>query len=92
MYVGRVAAVIANVYPAGAVREERLKFKLQWQKHKEKEVLHIDFAFSKAIDELDEGLQGALKKVGKAGKKKNWIEGTGHKVFLMVNGREYGEG
>ncbi|KAF2797696.1 Ppx-GppA-domain-containing protein [Melanomma pulvis-pyrius CBS 109.77] len=93
MYLGRVAAVMASVYPAGAVREERLKVNVQWTlTKKENEVLCIDFRFLKAIDELDEGLQEALMKVEKAGKKKNWVEGSGHKVLLLVNGREYGEG
>jgi retrograde regulation protein 2 len=93
MYVGRVAAVIASVYPAGAVREERLKLIVQWtMSKKENEVLCIDFSFLKPIDELDEGLQDALRKVEKAGKKKNWVDGSGHKVLLTVNGRDYGDG
>jgi retrograde regulation protein 2 len=93
MYVGRVAAVIASVYPAGAVREERLKVTVQWElSKKDNEVLCIDFRFLKPIDELDEGLQDALRKVEKAGKKKNWVDGSGNKVVLTVNGREYGDG
>lgn len=87
MYLGRVANVIGNVYPAGVIREERLKMKVHWTAKKEKEVLCIDFAL--VHDELDEGLQGALKKVDKAGKKKNWVDGYGHKVDLTVNGKGY---
>ncbi|KAF1840265.1 Rft-1-domain-containing protein [Cucurbitaria berberidis CBS 394.84] len=90
MYLGRVAAVLASVYPAGAVREERVKVKVQWGiTKKDNKKLHIDFAFSKQPDELDEGLNAALRKVEKAGKKKNWIDGSGYKILLTVNGREY---
>ncbi|KAF2711513.1 Ppx-GppA-domain-containing protein [Pleomassaria siparia CBS 279.74] len=91
MYLGRVAAVMASVYPAGAVREDRLKVTVHWVTKKEKDALYVDFSFLKAIDELDEGLRDSLKRVEKAGKKKNWVEGNGHKVFLLVNGEEYGD-
>ncbi|KAF2850224.1 retrograde regulation protein 2 [Plenodomus tracheiphilus IPT5] len=92
MYLGRVAAVIASVYPAGTVRQDRLRLHVQWVvTKKEKEKLCIDFDFSKELDELDEGLFGALKKVSKAGKKKNWIGGSGYKVLLSVNGQEFEE-
>ncbi|KNG48100.1 retrograde regulation protein 2 [Stemphylium lycopersici] len=91
MYLGRVAAVLTNVYPAGTVRENRVKMNVQWAiTKKENEKLCIDFQFSKEPDELDEGLHTALKKVGKVGKKKNWIGGHGYKVLLTVNGKEYG--
>jgi retrograde regulation protein 2 len=89
MYLGRVAAVVASVYPAGVVREERMSIQVQWAvTKKENEKLCIDFAFNTDLDELDEGLSSALKKVVKAGKKKNWVNG-GHKVVLTVNGTEY---
>lgn len=87
MYLGRVASVLASVYPAGAVREERVTLKVQWAAKKEKEVLCIDFGLE-TVDELDEGLSAALRKVGKAGKKKNWIDGNGHKILVTVNGRD----
>ena len=51
----------------------------------------VDFKFSKEPDELDEGLNAALRKVEKAGKKKNWIGGHGYKVLLTINGKEYSE-
>lgn len=91
MYLGRVAAVLASVYPAGTVREERVRVKVQWRlTKKEKEQLCIDFVFDKEPDELDEGLNAALWKVEKAGKKKHWIGGNGFKILLTVNGKEYG--
>jgi retrograde regulation protein 2 len=92
MYLGRVAAVIASVYPAGIIREERVRVQVQWAvTKKEKEKLCIDFTFNTEPDALDEGLNAALKKVVKAGKKKNWVNGAGHKVMVTVAGREYGE-
>lgn len=92
MYLGRVAAVLASVYPAGTIRESRVKLSVQWAvTKKENEKLCIDFHFVKEPDELDEGLHAALRKVEKAGKKKHWVGGWGHKVLLTVNGREYGE-
>lgn len=90
MYLGRVAAVIAAVYPAGAIRDQRVAIRTQWTVTKKgNEKLCIDFDFRKEIDELDEGLDAALRKVGKAGKKKNWVQGEGYKVLLTVNGHEY---
>jgi len=92
MYLGRVAAVLASVYPAGTIREKRVDVNVQWvTTKKEHEKLCVDFGFTQEPDELDEGLFAALKKVEKAGKKKNWIGGHGHKVVLTVNGEEYGE-
>jgi retrograde regulation protein 2 len=90
MYLGRVAAVIAAVYPAGAIREQRVSIQTQWKITKKgNEKLCVNVEFKKEIDELDEGLDAALRKVGKAGKKKNWVNGEGYKVLLTVNGREY---
>lgn len=92
MYLGRVGAVLASVYPAGIIRETRVKLNVQWtMTKKENEKLCIDFKFTKQPDELDEGLHAALRKVEKAGKKKHWIGGSGYKVLLTVNGQEYAE-
>jgi retrograde regulation protein 2 len=69
-----------------------VKITSQWTTtKKENEKLCIDFKFTKEPDELDEGLHAALKKVEKAGKKKNWIGGHGYKVLLTINGKEFGE-
>jgi retrograde regulation protein 2 len=92
MYLGRVAAVLASVYPAGIIRKPRVSIAAQWMlTKKEKEKLCVDFRFEKELDELDEGLDSALKKVEKAGKKKNWVSGHGYKVVVTVNEGEYGE-
>ncbi|KAF3046745.1 hypothetical protein E8E11_004055 [Didymella keratinophila] len=90
MYVGRVAAVIAAVYPAGAIRSWRVNIESQWATtRKGHKKLCIDFDFKKEMDELDEGLDAALKKISKVGKKKNWVDGEGHRVLVTVNGNEY---
>ncbi|KAF2007757.1 retrograde regulation protein 2 [Amniculicola lignicola CBS 123094] len=90
MYLGRVASVLASVFPAGVVREKRVEMKVRWSTtKKEKEVLCIDFTYLKAFDEMDEGLQTALLKVEKAGKKKSWIDGMGYKIKLTVNGKGF---
>jgi retrograde regulation protein 2 len=91
MYLGRVAAVIASIYPAGVVREQRVRVLQEWRTKKEKEMLYVDFGFVQGPGELDEGLQNALKKLVKAGKKKNWVDGIGHKISLTVNGKEFEE-
>ncbi|KAH7064265.1 Ppx/GppA phosphatase family-domain-containing protein [Paraphoma chrysanthemicola] len=90
MYIGRVAAVLASVYPAGSIRKRRVDIKVQWKvTKKDNEKLCIDFGFQKEPDELDEGLSTALKKVEKAGKKKHWVGGSGYKVLVTVNGEAY---
>jgi retrograde regulation protein 2 len=90
MYVGRVAAVIAAVYPAGAIRSSRVTIESQWATtRKAHKKLCIDFDMKKEVDELDEGLNAALRKIAKAGKKKNWVHGEGYKVLVTVNGNEY---
>ncbi|KAF2134841.1 retrograde regulation protein 2 [Dothidotthia symphoricarpi CBS 119687] len=93
MYLGRVVAVLASVYPAGIVREKRVDINAEWTVTKKgNEKLCIDFGFKQELDELDEGLDAALRKVEKAGKKKNWVGGKGYKVLLTVNGKEYSAG
>lgn len=92
MLLGRVAAVLVCVYPAGIIRESRVSIRADWTvTKKDNEKLRIDFAFKHTPDDLDEGLHAALKKVEKAGKKKNWVAGRGYKVELTVNGKECAE-
>ena len=89
MFLGRVAAVIANIYPSGTVREERLKITVGHDLNDKKEKhLRIDIRILDSVL-LDEGLQGALKKLAKAGKKKTWVSGVGSKIQLTVNGSRY---
>jgi retrograde regulation protein 2 len=89
MFTGRVAAVVASVYPAGVIREDRMKLSLKMKmKRSGNEQVCIDFGFQ-GIEEIDEGLDKALIRVGTAGKTKNRPDGAGHKVLVTVNGREY---
>ncbi|KAH8726512.1 retrograde regulation protein 2 [Phaeosphaeriaceae sp. PMI808] len=90
MFLGRVATVLAGVYPAGVVRSERVSINAKWVlTKKDNEKLCIDFGFVTEPDELDEGLVAALRKVGKAGKKRNWMGGHGYRILVTVNGKEY---
>ena len=87
MLVGRIAAAVAIVYPAGVVREKRVGIRTSWVYTKKgKEKLAIWFDFAQAVDTLDEALGAALGQVEKAGKKKNWVAGQGHKVELCSTG------
>ena len=93
MYLGRVAAVLASVYPAGIISKPRVSISVQWTTTKKNnEKLCVDLKFEKEPDELDEGLNSALRKVEKAGKKKHWAGGRGYKVLVTVNGKEYENG
>lgn len=89
VYLGQVGAVIASVYPAGRVREDRLRLQVQWVvTKKDKEKLCVDFDFVKQLDELDEGLFGALHKICKVGKKSKKRMGvSGYKVLVSVRGK-----
>ncbi|KAJ4347049.1 retrograde regulation protein 2 [Didymosphaeria variabile] len=89
MFLGRVAAVVAIVYPAGVVSECRLEMRADWvQTKKGKDKLSILFKFLtlSQVDEMDEALNDALGQVDKAGKKKNWVAGHGHKVEVGLVG------
>ena len=93
MYLGRVAAVVASVYPAGLVRQNRLELSTVWSQGKSHLFLNIDFTFGKRAEGMeawDEGFQKAINAVEKAGKKKNWaIGGIGYKVAVKIDGKDY---
>jgi retrograde regulation protein 2 len=87
MLLGRIAAAVAIVYPAGVVREKRVGIRTSWaHTKKDKEKLAIWFEFPQTMGSLDEALGAALGQVEKAGKKKNWVAGQGHKVELCSTG------
>ena len=88
LYLGRVAAVLAEVYPAGKIVKDRVTMACKVGIAKGKKTICLNFEFGLGLEELDESLQSALKKVEKAGKKKNWIDGVGHKVSVTVNGND----
>jgi len=81
-YLGRIAALVGEVYPAGIVREERLKLVAKW----EGELLVVEVVFGKGVDR--EAFDKVVKGIEKVGKKKNWVggkEGWGIKIDLRVS-------
>jgi len=81
-YLGRVAALIGEVYPAGVVKKERLKLGAKW----EGDVLVVDLAFGEGCD-MD-AFAKVVKWIDKVGKKKNWVggkEGWGIKIDVRVS-------
>ncbi|KAL5430138.1 hypothetical protein PMIN06_010249 [Paraphaeosphaeria minitans] len=89
MYLGRVAAVAAIVYPAGVVREQRLEIQTCWgatKKGKAKVCISFSFPALSRVDEMDEALKDALEQVDDVGrkKKKKWIAGHGYKVEVGI--------
>jgi retrograde regulation protein 2 len=94
-YYGKIAGVVAEVYPAGVVRQgqEKVNFHVKWAKHEKKHekkdghTLHITVDMGKDDESVlqAEGLQKSLKGVEKLGKKKNWANGEGgYKVELKI--------
>lgn len=88
-YVGRLAAVVGEVYPSGIIREgeERVKFRCRWDSSDK----------GGAVVQIDVGLRGGVGVAGvrpawadgleKVGKKKNWVcgrEGCGWKVDVRM--------
>jgi len=78
MAFGRLAAILAEVYPAGAVNEKSLvTISMSWiDGKKDKKTLAVDIA----CDEDTLGTESFIKAVSrleKLGKKKNWPGGLG---------------
>lgn len=88
-YVGAVAALIASVYPAGIVRDDRLSLRATWDRDEKTRpllVLHADI--SADVDEEVFGVES--RAIEKVGKKKRWIggrEGIGHKVEVAIRSK-----
>ena len=90
--LGRVAAVLGNIFPAGLVPDWRVTINVEWTSKKHDHVLCIDFEMSPQLGySRNEGLKKLVGAVEKAGKRKNWVDGKGYKVLVTVNGREMGE-
>lgn len=85
MLLGRLAGVVGIIYPAGVVSERHLEMRASWsQTKKGKDKLSIWVDFLEMGEGVDEGLNAALEQVEKAGKKRSWIGGEGHKVELCM--------
>lgn len=92
-YYGKVAGLVAQVYPAGVVNDEKVTFTAHWAEHETKlerkhgHRLLITVNLSKDDQSIlqAEGLQKSLKGISKLGRKKNWhnVKG-GHYLELKV--------
>ena len=85
-YVGRLAAIVGELYPAGIIREgeERVKFRCRWgSSDKGNAVVHIDVGLREGA-----GVRPAwADDLEKVGKKKNRVggrEGYGWKVDVRI--------
>ncbi|KAL8675038.1 MAG: hypothetical protein Q9168_000521 [Polycauliona sp. 1 TL-2023] len=86
-YIGRAAAGIAALFPAGVVREQEasgVRVGAAWCAVDGKEgVEGIKFEVRNEIRDVDDAVEGWLRGIEKLGKKKNWIggrEGWGIKI------------
>ncbi|OJK02704.1 hypothetical protein ASPACDRAFT_23704 [Aspergillus aculeatus ATCC 16872] len=93
-YLGRVAALVGDVYPAGREPEGRwrVRFETEWsavektKNHEVRDVLHLtvrrgDAATTSMLQEILTDRADGLEKVGK---KKNWVHGRGVKVQVTI--------
>ena len=95
MFVGRAAACLGELYPAGVISKERsLRNSSTWTESGE-----IDMVFElpcaqdrapekgqtvEAQSQVSESVLKALRKLSKCGKKKNWHGGRGFKIHMSV--------
>jgi retrograde regulation protein 2 len=92
-YLGAVAALVAGVYPAGVIREERMKVDAEWKGGLGKKGLDEGVKLTLRVKEGDsmtggETFMEAVKGVEAVGKKKNRVggrEGYGVPVKVSVN-------
>ena len=87
-YIGAVAALVSEVYPAGFVEDgaERLRILAKWDRdEKGRSALILQLSFGQGVDA--KALGKSIKAVEKVGKKKKWIggkDGSGHRVEVIV--------
>lgn len=88
-YLGAVAGLVASIYPAGIVRDERLSLRATWERdEKQRPLLVLHARISADVDGEVFGIES--KAIEKVGKKKRWIggrEGIGHKVEVLVENK-----
>lgn len=102
-YLGKVGMIIARMYPAGIIVEDkpRVKISAKWAaglgKQGNKDGLVLRFAISKKDNDtflLKETMEDLLKVIEKVGKRKNWIggkEGWGMKIKIKVAEEDWGD-
>jgi retrograde regulation protein 2 len=88
-YIGAVAALVSEVYPAGFVEDggaDRMRILAKWDRdEKGRSALNLQLSFGQGVDA--KALGKAIKAVEKVGKKKKWIggkDGSGHRVEVIV--------
>jgi retrograde regulation protein 2 len=88
-YLGAVAALVGEVFPAGFVQEgaggaDRLRFQAKWDRDEEKKgrvILALEVSFGAGLLDGPGGADGggafgkAIKGVEKVGKRKRWVGG-----------------
>ncbi|PYI11426.1 MFS general substrate transporter [Aspergillus sclerotiicarbonarius CBS 121057] len=93
-YLGRVAVIVGDVYPAGRVSEThgRIRFETEWESIvKKKETCDLlrlkvrrnDVAAG-ATSVLQDILQERAEKVEKVGKRKNWVHEYGVRIGVSI--------
>ncbi len=99
-YIGKVAMVIARVYPAGLVDESnpRVEISAQWAadlgKNGGKDGVELKFSVARILGDpylLKDTMGHLSREIEKIGKKKNWIggkEGWGMKVKVVIEEKD----
>lgn len=89
-YIGAVAGLIASVYPAGIVRDERLSLFAKWDRdEKQRPLLVLHAEISADVDSEVFGVES--RAIEKVGKRKRWIggrDGIGHRVEVVVQNKQ----
>ncbi|PYH41457.1 putative MFS transporter [Aspergillus saccharolyticus JOP 1030-1] len=91
-YLGRVAAMVGDVYPAGRVPEGtqwRVRLEAEWgsveKKEEVRDVLRLTVRRGEAVTSMLHAiLKGRAEGLEKVGKKKHWVHGQGVKVKVTV--------
>lgn len=95
-YIGKIAMMIARVYPAGTIEvgKPRVKISARWAaglgKNKNKDGIELKFSIPRVPNDpylLKSTMEDVLRVVEKVGKRKNWIggnEGWGIKIKVVV--------
>jgi retrograde regulation protein 2 len=91
-YLGAVAALVGEVFPAGFVEgsggADRLRFQAKWDRdEKGREVLGLEVLFGAGLNGADDAFGKVVKGVEKVGKRKRWIrgrDGAGFRVDVRV--------
>lgn len=86
-YLGAVASLIANIYPAGPREDhDRLRLQASWaQDDKQRPLLQLTASITADVDQ--EAFLSEAHDIEKVGKRKRWIggrDGIGHRVHVKV--------